>query len=245
MPANFGTFYSGMPANFGTFDPTQATEITFDGNAFHVRYCEIDTGGNFACYPPYIQNAEAFPIPNSGAVFVNGKLIIKAARGTVDLTDGQFISSGFSGRLTVASSDTMIIADNLIYSCANADNSVPSNINTCGTVLGLISENFIMIGKDVNDTVYINAAMAAINGSITVQDIYAYWNLDNEKESLFIYGSLAQKNRGIVHTSHLGHYAGFIQKDYHYDTRLQRYPPPHFLSTRAQNEIYYEALWGN
>jgi hypothetical protein len=236
--------YSAMPADFGTFDPQQATEITFDGPFFYVRYAYLDTAGNLTFNVPLIEQGEVFPVPNTGAIYVNGKLFIKAARGTLDLMDGVFPSNGFSGRLTVASTDTMIIPDNLIYLEANADNSVPSDITVCPTVLGLISEQYIMIGKDVNDTVYINAAMAAIHGSITVQDIYAYNDPNNEKESLFIYGSLAQKNRGIVHTTHLGHYAGFIQKDYHYDTRLQKYPPPHFLSTRRHPEIYYETLMG-
>lgn len=235
--------------NFGTFAPDSVdsfTELTFNGRNIHVRYCgpyveEIDTV--LKCLPPYISApAEIFQVPDAiGALFVHGKLIIKANRDNPDILDTNFYSDGFEGRLTVASSDTMIIWDNLIYKYANADNSVPTDIDD---VLGLISENFIMVGDGVGDTVYINAAMAAINGSISVRDIYDYGYgppNNNEKSSLFIFGSLAQRNRGIVHTSH-GNWGvrGFRQKDYFYDTRLQKDPPPHFIKVRENNVIYFE-----
>jgi len=94
----------------------------------------------------------------------------------------------------------------------------------------------------VADTIYVNAAMAAINGSITVQDIYEYGQT-NEKQSLFIYGCLAQRNRGLVHSSYNGGLRGFIEKDYHYDYRLQKYPPPHYLPTRQNPKVYYEDFY--
>lgn len=235
--------------NFGTFCPDSVdsfTELTFNGRDIIVRYCgpyveEIDTV--LRCWPEFIsQSQDVFQVPDAiGALFVHGKLIIKANRGNPDLLDPNFTSIGFEGRLTVASSDTMIIWDNLIYRYANADNSVPTDIED---VLGLISENYIMVGDSVGDTVYINAAMAAINGSISVRDIYNYGYStpnNNEKSSLFIYGSLAQRNRGIVRTTHNGWgVRGFIQKDYFYDTRLQDNPPPHFIKVRENNVIYFE-----
>ncbi len=236
--------YSGL-RDFGTFAPDSidsATELTFSGEMIYVRYCGpfIDPPDTvFRCLPDYIQNAQQIPIPRSGALFVNGKTFVKASRGRLDLMDGNFISIGYEGRLTVASSDTMIIPDDLIYRYANLDNSIPNDMSVIDDVLGLISENFIMVGDNVRDTVYINAAMAAINGSISIRDIYRYGTY-NEKQSLFIYGSLAQRNRGIVRTTYQGT-RGFIEKDYHYDERLMRYPPPHFLPTKKVNFTYTES----
>ncbi len=234
-------FYTGYHG-WGTSDPDSATEITFDGPNIYRRYCEINrVDDTIQCSPSFIINVLPYPIPRSGALFIEGKVFIKANRAGVDLMDGIFRSIGYEGRLTVASSDTMIIYDNLIYRYANPDNSVPETIGEIRDVLGLISENFIMVGKDVADTVYINAAMAALNGSISVQDIYDFW-VDNEKQSLFIYGSLAQKYRGIVHTTDYGD-RGFIEKDYHYDKRLRQYPPPHFIPTGNNKATYIEAFF--
>jgi len=232
--------HNGYPG-WGTFDADSATEITFSGPYIYRRYCGIDTLGIFTCQPENIANALMVVHPPSGALFIEGKVIVKADRGGEDILDPYFVSFGFEGRLTLASSDTMIIPDNLVYRYANYDNSVPTTIND---VLGLISENYIMIGEDVGDTVYINAAMAAINGSITVQDIYNYGQT-NEKQSLFIYGSLAQRNRGLVHSSYGGGLRGFIEKDYHYDTRLQTHPPPYFLPTSNNPNVYYESFYGD
>jgi hypothetical protein len=238
-------YYTGYHG-WGTFDPDSATEITFNGALIYRRYCGLhieppDT--TIECNYPTIIHPDNPPydIPRSGALFIEGKVFIKADRGGRDLLDPTFESIGYEGRLTVASSDTMIIYDNLIYRYANPDNSVPSTIGEIRDVLGLISENFIMVGKDVGDTVYINAAMAAINGSISVQDIYDY-GVFNEKQSLFIYGSLAQRNRGIVHTTDYND-RGFIEKDYHYDKRLQQYPPPHFVPTGNHMSIYSEGFY--
>ncbi|MEE9552730.1 MAG: hypothetical protein V3W18_00420 [candidate division Zixibacteria bacterium] len=231
---------NGYPG-WGTHDPDSLTEITFDGINIYRRYCGEDSLGNFTCSPAQIRNAFFVTTPVTGALFIEGKVIVKADRGGADIMDNSFTSMGFEGQMTLASSDTMIIPDNLVYRWANGDNSVPTNIID---VLGLISENFIMIGENVDDTVYINAAMASINGSITVQDIYRY-GYSNEKQSLFIYGSLAQRNRGLVHSSYGGGLRGFIEKDYHYDTRLRLNPPPHFLPILNSPSIYYEGFYDN
>jgi hypothetical protein len=49
------------------------------------------------------------------------------------------------------------------------------------------------------------------------------------------------KNRGLVHTSYNGWgVRGFIEKDYHYDDRLQIDPPPYFIKTHEYNTVYFE-----
>ncbi|UCC78477.1 MAG: hypothetical protein JSW64_09330 [Candidatus Zixiibacteriota bacterium] len=237
-----------MRSNFGTFDPDSVTELTFDGRRIIVRFCgpgDPPYQNSLVCdWDQISQSQDVMTIPGGdAALFVHGKIFIKANRGRPDLMDPSFNSLGFEGRLTVASSDTMIIYDNLVYKNAAADNSVPIDITDC---LGLISESAIMVGDSVGDTVYINAALASIGGTISVRDIYDYGTPgnpnDNEKQSLFIYGSLAMLNRGIVHTTHNGWGdRGFIEKDYHYDTRLQMDPPPYFIRASEHNTIYKES----
>jgi hypothetical protein len=240
-------------SNFGFTNPDSITELTFDGNHINVRYCGYvyetsPPSTTLVCNLPSISEPnEILTIPpGDAALFVHGKVFVKASRGRPDLMDGIFMSHGFKGRLTVASSDTMVIYDNLIYQDANIDNTIPF---TCNDVLGLISETAIMMGDSCHDTLYVNAAMATIgnsNGAISVRDIYHYGPSitqpnNNEKQSLSIHGSLAMKNRGLVHTSYLGlGVRGFIEKDYKYDQRLQLDPPPYFIKTYDYNSVYFE-----
>ncbi len=230
---------------FGTQGPDSLTQIVLSGENIYVRkggYFHVNGVDIMRCWPPDIASAPVYQIPESGVIFVNGRCWISASRGQVDRMDGLypessyydggFISEGFSGRLTIGSSDTMIITDNLIYQHSRPDFSIPPSFDSCADMLGLVSENYIMVGRTVRDTVYINAAMAAISGSISVQDIYMNqapgW--DNEKEMLAIWGSLAQRNRGITHTTDYppGHLRGFIFKKYRYDSRLHEVQPPFF-----------------
>jgi hypothetical protein len=242
----------------GTSSSDSLIQIGLSGNRIYHRRCgvrNVNGEDKIHCMPAAMGES-SFPIPPSGVIFIYGKTWVSASRGLVDMmdgeypdssfTDGNFRSLGFSGQLTIGSSDTMIIVDNLVYQHSKADFSVPTTMDSCSDILGLVSENFIMVGKNVRNTIYINAALAAVRGSISVQDIYWYWDpgWNNEKQSLQIFGSLAQRNRGIVHTQYPGyHLRGFIEKDYRYDVRLQDNPPPHFMRTAAVKMSFLEDLF--
>ena len=232
----------------GTQGPDSLIHMVLNGNMIFWRKCglfEINGVDSIRCYPTTIAQGFLDQIPASGAVFVEGKLWVSAARGLGDIMDGEipertanisnpFVSIGFEGQLTIGCNDTIIISDNLVYRHARPDNSVPPSIDSCADVLGLVSERFIMIHRQVRDTMYVNAALAALRGAISVQDIYWYtppgWL--NPKLSLTIWGSLAQKYRGIIHTTYPcltdSCERGFDERDYNYDVRLQANPPPHF-----------------
>jgi len=244
--------FNGIVPALGTYNPDSLTQIVFSDSTLYVRYCgPFETPDHeivIRCFPDFIADAPRYTIPHSGALFINGKVWISASRGLGDIMDGpfpnkdsisyhQFVSQGFAGQLTVATSDTLIITDNLIYRHSKPDYSVPTSVDSCPDILGLISENWIMMGKDVRNTLYVNAALAAIRGAISVQDIYHNWypGWDNEKQLLTIWGTLANRNRGITHTTDYppGHVRGFTSKHYIYDFRLRDNPPPHFLRTQG------------
>ncbi len=246
----------------GTTGPDSITQLGLSGNFIYYRTCgkvRVNGRDKLHCTPASL-GSQYIPVPASGVIFVFGKCWVSAARGRVDrmdgaypdssFVDGEFTSFGFGSKLTIGSSDTMVIADNLIYQHALNDinNTVPTDMDSCPDLLGLVSENFIMIGKFVTDTVYVQAAMAAMRGAISVQDIY--WDQppewDNEKQSLFITGSLAMYNRGLVHTHEpYGHLRGFVEKDYHYDVRLRDNPPPHFMRTGRTKLQFFEDLFAS
>jgi hypothetical protein len=237
--------------------------MVLNGNTIRWRKCglfEVNGVDSLRCFPTTIAASALEYIPTSGVVFVYGKLWLSAARGRGDRMDGEFperianinspfVSEGFEGMLTIGCSDTMIITDLLVYKHARTNFSVPASMDSCPDVLGLVSERFIMVHRQCPTVMYINAAMAAIRGSISVQDIYWYtaprWL--NPKQSLQIYGSLAQRNRGIVHTTYPCNSdqceRGFDEKDYHYDTRLQENPPPFFMPALDNSIIFMEGYW--
>jgi hypothetical protein len=238
----------------GTSGHDSLTQLVLSDNYIYYRKCgKVNVGGHWKihCDPAAIGD-QYVTIPASGVIFIYGKCWVSASRGMVDMmdgvypessmTDGIFYSNGFSGQLTIGSADTMIIPDNIVYKHARADHSVPTTMDSCSDILGLVSENYIMMGKLTRDTLYVNAAMAAVRGSISVQDIYS--DSDNEKQSLFIWGSLAQRNRGIIHINDFSS-RGFIEKDYHYDVRLMENPPPHYMRTAQEKARFIEPLFGS
>ncbi len=249
--------YSGF--NLGTEGPDSLTQLTLSGNNIYYRKCgkvRINGVDMIHCDPEFI-GEDYITIPPSGAIFVDGKVWISAARGRVDrmdgaypeslYNDGNFVSQGFSGLLSIGSSDTMIICDNLIYQHANSDYSVPSTMDSCADILGLISENWIMVGRHTPETTRINAALAALQGAFSVQDIY--WSQppdwDNERQELFVWGSIAQLNRGMIHWSQPAyHLRGFLEKDYHYDARFVRNRPLYFPLTGATGQFPLQFMSG-
>ncbi len=83
--------------------------------------------------------------------------------------------------------------------------------------------------------------MAALRGSFSVDNIYNY--NAQEHQSLFVYGSISQYHRGIVHRGSCGWGVGYCQKDYKYDDRFRKNPPPHFISINNRRPIYREGFY--
>jgi hypothetical protein len=171
------------------------------------------------------------------AYFVYGKLYIDAPKAP----SRQLF--GLKGRVTIAASDTIIICHDLVYSCSDANGIVPLSGYDA---LGLISETWIFMSKNFSTSLYplptstlrVNAGIVALKGSMACEGIYD--NTAPEFSSLVIHGSIAQRNRGVVHRGLAGSGRGFVQKDYKYDQRFAKDPPPHFVPSGNLREVYYQ-----
>jgi hypothetical protein len=212
----------------------------FDGNSFKVLSSNRNSAFAFdtTCNTPGIgwNSVPTIPMPPNGAVFVYGKLYIDAPKSI----SGQANLEGIDGRLTIAASDTIIILHNIYYNCTSANGNVPYN---CDDVLGLISEKYVLLSKNCGAPLYpgqgaliVNAALAALHGSFSCEDI----NNAPEFNELFLQGSITTNFRGILHRGAAGSGSGFVMKQIRYDQRLEGNPPPYFLTSDNIREIYVE-----
>lgn len=212
----------------------------FDGNTFRVlernRGQAFDTAYNVPGQGWQAPGVAIRRIPANGAIFVYGKLFVDAPKNI----QGRGDLMGLDGRVTIASSDTMIIQRSIYYACSDSTGRIPLN---CDDVLGLISENWLLMSRFCGVPIYpnrgalvVNAAIATLHGSMSVESI----DLAPEFNSLYIHGSIAQLRRGIIHRGSLGSGHGFAQKDYIYDQRLALSPPPYFIPTGTFKEYYVE-----
>jgi hypothetical protein len=139
-----------------------------------------------------------------------------------------YVSGTYSGELTIAAEEDIIISGNLEKSGSG--------------LLGLIANNFIRVRhpfSDTNDTnrfqcdggenlsgflkpLRIDAAMLAIDHSFIVD----HYDCGASLGTLTVNGAISQKFRGAV-GSEGG--TGYL-KDYNYDRRLRYMEPPHFLN---------------
>jgi len=209
-----------------------------------------------------------YPYPPTGALFIEGELWITGAKGTHFNVgpggDGSGpIGTGFEGELTIGASGDIIIADDIVYKSSNPNGSVPLN---SPDVLGLISEKHILVWRNCAPSILINAGLGAIGdqpapdviessrcaapyssivpvdgkyGTISVDGINCYGQT-SPKTTLTIVGCLIQKERGLIHSTYINGERGFDSKDYTYDTRFKRNPPPHFFPTRNSGNYYLE-----
>ena len=150
-------------------------------------------------------------------------------------------SSGtYSGQLTIAAENDVIIDDDIVRASSSAD------------LLGLVANNFIRVkhpvcpsnnlgcssgtttsetakgscnsgvnGTGSNSNIQIDAALLAIDHSFIVD----HYDCGSSLGTLTVNGAIAQKFRGAVGTTGG---TGYI-KDYNYDDRLRYQEPPHFF----------------
>ncbi len=149
-------------------------------------------------------------------------------------------SGSYSGQLTIAAENDVIIDDDIVRSSSSAD------------LLGLVANNFIRVkhpvcpsnntgcssgtmtsetgkgqcnngvnGTGSSSNIQIDAALLAIGHSFIVD----HYDCGSSLGTLQVNGAIAQKFRGAVGTTGG---TGYI-KDYNYDDRLRYQEPPHFF----------------
>lgn len=259
--------HNGIIPIIGNPSPNIVTEVTLDLNTIYVRYRIADSlsreqdpsqwtwlnGDTF-------REGDEYPVPSTGALFIDDEVWIAAPKNKSHYSEpGGDSLHGFIGQLTIAASGDIIIAQDVVVASVEADGTVPE---TSEDLLGLISEKHILVWRHCPNVVNITAGLAAVgygipdtfpskvcingeisedgnNGTISMDGINCY-DISNEKAELFIYGCLIQRERGLIHTSYNGGRRGFISKDYHYDFRFSKTPPPHFLTTDNPRSCYFE-----
>ena len=162
------------------------------------------------------------PNPVNGAVFVNS--------GYAD------ISGVLNGQLTVGTSNSIYVVDNLRYHDDPRVNPASNDL------LGLVAQNNVYVDKYAPYNMEIDAYIVALNTSFGVE------NYDGPlKGTLTLYGGLTQVRRGPVGTfnSHTGQKASGYTKNYNYDPRLQNMAPLYFPPAKDINGrvIYIKTLY--
>jgi hypothetical protein len=128
------------------------------------------------------------------------------------------VKGTLDGQLSVASGVNVKIEGNTVYERKPDPNTqiAGSSVNSTKDVLGLISNGNVQISDDFHGDLYINAAIYAGQGSFEAES----HNTRPIEGSIYLIGSICQKDRGAVGTfsGHtLNH--GYL-KHYRYDNRF-------------------------
>jgi hypothetical protein len=201
------------------------TWVRFESSYYMMR-SSPDSGTTW--FPETWEETAKIPLPKRQAIFVNGVTWVETSS-----------SVGLDGRVTLGSSDTLFIRDHIRYAGSDYQGNVPE---TCDDCLGLISEKWILVHDRAPYDITINAGLAAIGDqcSFSIHRCYNY-NYTHEKGTLKVYGSIAQRYRGKVHTTQYGgNRRGYVSKKYNYDQRFVINPPPHFIKVAPPVSLWIE-----
>lgn len=172
-------------------------------------------------------------------------------KGVVHVTGKVAVSGTVRGRVTLASSDDIIIVDDLVYA---TDPSAPGREVTCEDIVGLFSgQDILMADNAINspkrpgtgsnhftydDTKdeFVHATVLAL-GRFTVENYAAGDSRAERCESslwgrgcLYLTGGIIQSTRGPVGTIQNPGGTGYLKR-YSYDRCAATMPPPYFPTT--------------
>lgn len=128
-----------------------------------------------------------------------------------------FVKGTLNGKVTIATENYVYVTGDLVYADKQRD------------LLGLVGNNAVWVWNPVNgankllndSNRSINAAILSVSHTFLVQN----FNNGGERGTLTVYGAIAQKFRGVVHSGNNGYI-----KAYNYDERFRYTAPPKFLS---------------
>ncbi|WP_432547104.1 PulJ/GspJ family protein [Kineococcus sp. SYSU DK004] len=138
-----------------------------------------------------------------------------------------FVRGTVKGQFTVAAEHDVVVTGNVVYNGGTGSSSTD--------VLGLVGSNNVAVwnpvtaaGTNINPPGdrRIDAAMASVSNSITVFN----YGSGTRIGTLIVNGVLIQKFRGPVATGSGTITSTGYSKDYRYDPRLTKLPPPTFIA---------------
>jgi len=126
------------------------------------------------------------------------------ANGAIYAVQDAIVQGNVKGRVTVASNDDIIVANDITFVTSGED------------VLGLVAKNYVYVAKYVPDPLTWSAGVIAQTGTWRARD----WPDPNKGVMTF---------RGMAATDDGGSFAGmFDVRDYGYDDSFLWLPPPWF-----------------
>ncbi|MDP8207682.1 MAG: hypothetical protein P9L92_13530 [Candidatus Electryonea clarkiae] len=208
-----------------------------------------------------IEISRNFPFGNNLAIFIEGDVQFFGSQGGVGMV---------AGRTTVGTSGDLELWDNVLYSGLTTGHFPEKIEEDFPHMLGLVGEGRIII-KDVypngrgnglsrpgghnRQHIIITAALVALGEQFTFEHQNDNWNTYNwcacpgehcgegdERGSIYLRGAVTQVRRGYVHRSNCGG-TGYA-KDYYYDLRLERIPPPFYLEAiDEEGASLFDIVW--
>ncbi len=168
----------------------------------------------------YSWNRKEMAIPEDGMIY------IKTSRsGTTTTRAGKIFvagKNGLDGRLTLVAEDDIEISDHLIYK------RNPQRYPDSEDALGLIAKNHVRVGTGAPNNLNIYAHIICQTGGFGVIN----YNYGKGRGFLNVYGGIVNKVRnavGLVGSS------GY-DKNYMFDPRFARKPPPHYPTVADELE---------
>ena len=146
-----------------------------------------------------------------------------------------YVEGTVKGRVTIASQNNIIVTGDLLVDGTSAG-SLPAGTS----LVGLVAANSVVVAHPTKCTAYNNGNCTNVANIQASTDRYIYASIQTLQHSFWVqayddgsklgtlnvYGSIAQKFRGIVGTGG-GTGTGYL-KNYRYDSRLRFQAPPYF-----------------
>lgn len=172
-----------------------AWRLIFNTNGtFTAATCTLTSGQNAGQTQPTCGSTTTYNVPSNGAVYVAQTAVVS---GTVN------------GRLTVASNDNMVVANNIDYTDGHCTSAA-----TADDVLGLVAKNDVIVAQWTPTNLTWCAATLAQSGR------WHSWSNDGSHGLMTFKGSTATNLGGSM--------SMFTSRIYQYDSTLLYLQPPWF-----------------
>jgi len=189
---------------FPSSTDTMKIEFKADGNVVVYQ-------NSTAIYPD--PGTPMYTLAPNGAIYSEGPIVVLGGQ----------VNTSATG-LTVGSGDNVLFKNEIAY----ADN--PQTNPNSDDVLGIVSWNDIIIDNSTKADWDLQAALMAVNGSLTAIDM-------NKNGTFNYYGSTYQQSRGNAKM-----FQSFTKK-YRHDQRLAITPPPWYPGVSSSDSKPYLIAW--